>query len=310
MKKLLFYPMLALTVIVGCKSGNDEKTQASADTATAIVAPAVEVAMAGTKVKKTLNNVDSAQASILIANYKKGRAGKGMVVENVSYFFDRRMVIKILAYLAKEDGNIDGIRFYLGKSSATDAATVLLPITTKAGTGADKHIDYYDHDAGLFDTARVVTLRVNTKGTDPGAVLYEKCPTCPDLEKGCTLTKGSLPRSYAEKMIQGFDGRNMNTDAIWLPLDLFKNMAKEKSFNGIRVYFGTYPDGKYTPPGQPSYAGRNTLVLTYVDRDGMDDFNCNPMRVAAKSSDVNALDGGGSAGPPQNNGGLCPNNCD
>ncbi|MFD0752038.1 hypothetical protein ACFQZS_17925 [Mucilaginibacter calamicampi] len=301
--------MLAVTVMAGCKSGGDEKTAESNDTSAATTARTVEVATSGVTVKKTLNNVDSTEASALIATYKKAMEGQGMVVENASYFFNRRMVEKILAYLEKEGGNADGIRFYLGKKSATDAETMLLPVTTKAGSAANKHTDYYDHDEALFDTARIVTLRVNKKGTDPGAVLYDKCPTCPDLENGCKLTPGSLPRSYAEKMIQKFDGKNMNTNAIWLPLSLFKNMAKEKSFNGIRVYFGTYPDKTYTPPGQPSYEGRNTIVLTYVDRNGMDDFNCDPLPLA-KAKGVNALDGGGSAGPPQNNGGLCPILCD
>jgi len=300
--------MLAVTVMAGCKSGTDEKTTASIDSAGAVSATSVKVTLLGSTVKKTLNNVDSTEARTLIETYKKGREGQGMTVENVSYFFNRDMVRKMLAYLEKEGNVADGIRFYLGKKSATDAQTMLLLVSTKAGpAGGDKHVDYYDHDGGLFDTARVVTLRVNKKGTDPGAVLYNQCPTCPDIEKGCTLTKGSLPRSYAEKMIQGFDGTKMNTDAIWLPISLFKNMANERSFNGIRIYFGTYPDGTYTPPGQPSYAGRNTIVLTYADRNGVDDFDCSPS--LAKSKDVNALDGG-SSGPPQNNGSLCPNNCD
>jgi len=99
----------------------------------------------------------------------------------------------------------------------------------------------------------------------------------------------------------------MNTDAIWLPLSLFKNMAKEKSFNGIRVYFGTYPDGKYTPLKQPSYEHRNTIILTYVDRNGVDDFNCNPLPNSTQNS--NAKDGTGASGPPQNNGALCPYLC-
>ena len=308
MRKLLFYLMLAVTVMAGCKSGSDEKTEASSDTTVALTARTVEVTTSGTTVKKTLNGVDSTEASILIANYKNAREGQGVTVENVSYFFDRRMVEKILAYLEKEGSGVDGVRFYLGKKSGTDAETILLPVSTKAGSGAEKHTDYYDHDQLLFDTARVVTLRVNKKGTDPGAVLYDQCPTCPDLENGCKLTPGSLPRSYAEKMIQKFDGKKMNTDAIWLPLSLFKNMANEKSFNGIRVYFGTYPDGTYTPKGQPSYAGRNTIVLTYVDRNGVDDFNCSPMSV--KSQKVGGSGDDGAAGPPQNNGSLCPLNCD
>lgn len=308
MKKLLPFLMLAVIIMAGCNSGNDEKSGATTDTsAVAAEAVMVDVATSGTTEKKTLNNVDSATAKLWIENYKKARATPGMVVENVSYVFNKRMVNKILAYLSKEGGNVDGIRFYLAKKSTTDAETMLLLVSTKAGSDAEKHTDYYEHDKLLFDTARVVTLRVNKKGTDPGSVLYDKCPTCPDLENGCKLSKGALPRSYAEKMIQGFDGKNMNTDAIWLPLSLFKNMAMEKSFDGIRVYFGTYPDGTYTPPNQPSYAGRNTIVLTYIDKNGVDDFNCSPITI---KSQVAGKDGGGSAGPPQNNGGLCPNNCD
>jgi|GEM_PF-1629330 len=309
MKRLLPFLMLAVIIIAGCNSGSD-KTEATANDPSATATQGLVdtyIKTSGARVKKTLNNIDSATAQLWIDNYKKARATPGMVVENVSYVFNKRMVNKILAYLSRE-GNVDGIRFYLAKKSLTDTETMLLLVSTKAGAGADKHIGYYDHDELLFDTARVVTLRVNKKGTDPGSVLYDKCPTCPDLENGCKLSKGALPRSYAEKMIQGFDGKNMNTDAIWLPLDLFKNMAKEKSFDGIRVYFGTYPDGTYTPPNQPSYAGRNTIVLTYIDKNGVDDFNCKPS--SAKSQDVGALDGGGSAGPPQNNGSLCPNNCD
>ncbi len=309
MKRLLTFLMLAVIIVAGCNSGNDEKTGATNDTSAVVARPTVvEVTTSGTNVKKTLNNIDSANASLWIENYKKARATPGMVVENVSYVFNKRMVDKILAYLSKEGGNVDGIRFYLAKKSVTDAETMLLLVSTKAGSGTDKHIDYYEHDELLFDTARVVTLRVNKKGTDPGAVLYDKCPTCPDLENGCKLSKGALPRSYAEKMIQGFDGKNMNTDAIWLPLDLFKNMALEKSFDGIRIYFGTYPDGTYTPPNQPSYAGRNTIVLTYIDRNGVDDFNCSPISVKSK---ISGNDNDGSpAGPPQNNGSLCPHNCD
>jgi len=306
MKKLLFYLTLAVAIMAGCKSGNDEKTTESGDTSAAVTASAAKVVATGNTIKKTLNNVDSTEASVLISNYKKGREGQGMIVENASYFLNRRMVEKILAYMTKEGA--DGIRFHLGKKSAADAETMLLPVSTKPGSGASGHTDYYDHDEALFDTARIVALRINKKGNDPGAVLYDKCPTCPDLENGCKLTKGALPRSYAEKMIQGFTGKNMNTDAIWLPIDMFKGMLNERNFNGIRVYFGTYPDGKYTPPGQSSYAGRNTIVLTYADRDGIDNFNCDPLPASAQK--IAARDGGSAGGPPQNNGGLCPNLCD
>lgn len=308
MKKLLPFLMLAVILMAGCNSGSDQKSGAANDTsAVAAEQIMVDVATSGATEKKTLNNVDSATAKLWIENYKKARATPGMVVGNVSYVFNKRMVNKILAYLSKEGGDVDGIRFYLAKKSTIDAETMLLLVSTKTGASADKHTDYYEHDKLLFDTARIVTLRINKKGTDPGAVLYDKCPTCPDLENGCKLSKGALPRSYAEKMIQGFDGKNMNTDAIWLPLSLFKNMAREKSFDGIRVYFGTYPDGTHTPPNQPSYAGRNTIVLTYIDKNGVDDFNCT---LGTEKSEVVTMDDGGSAGPPQNNGSLCPNNCD
>jgi len=199
MKRLLSYLMLAISVIVGCKSGGDEKTKSASDSLAILTSltSAANVTVSGTMVKKTLNNIDSTRAKEWIENYQISKAITA--VENASYFLNERMVEKILAYLSKESSEADGIRFYLAKESSTDVETMLLLVSTKAGADSNKHIDYYEHDRLLFDTARVVTLRVNKKGTDPGAVLYDSCPTCPDLKTVANLQKELYPEAMPKK---------------------------------------------------------------------------------------------------------------
>ncbi|MDB5158256.1 MAG: hypothetical protein JWR50_2963, partial [Mucilaginibacter sp.] len=199
----------------------------------------------------------------------------------------------------------DGIRIYFAKKSINDPETSLLLVSTIDSASTQyTHHDYYGHSNGfLFDPQQTdLSIKATDSLNNLGAVLYRPCPACPGIDTTCISvnTAGAILRSYAEKMVKNFDGSNMNTDAVWFPIGLFKSMSDEASFNGIRVYLATYPDDLYLNKG------RNTFVLTTVNTTGKDYFYCDSnLKSFLKIHNTIVK----YKGPPKNNGSLCPINC-
>jgi hypothetical protein len=116
-------------------------------------------------------------------------------------------------------------------------------------------------------------------------------------------------------MVRKFKGRDMNTYAVWVPFHVLFAIANADKFSGLRIYLAIYHNNKHQK------IGRNTIVLTAVD-DKMKDidacltkaelkdlFNNNKeTRFKKFMTDPKKL--AKMLGDPQNNGSLCPHNCD
>lgn len=330
MKKLLPVIILAIVIIAGC-GGGDDTTKTNNSTSKDLAASGVtekttkNLALAtppsGPIVYKTLNGIDQKDAEAWILNFHNARTtNPNLKVEALSYFLNKEMVEKIVDLLNVEPNpttthTTDGIRFYLAKKTVGDPETMLLLVSTidSANTQYTHHDNYRHATSPLYDATSDIKIRPEKKWSQAGAVLYTHCESCPDIEPSCAnvVRIGSVPRSYAQSMVDEFNGRSMNTDGVWFPLQMFRDIIKQSAFNGIRVYLATYPDGKYSPSINEDYDGRNTFVLMSVDKTMKDDFVCDPQtakfEIIGKKIIRYRRPWGG---PAQNNGELCPDNCD
>ncbi|NNU33559.1 hypothetical protein HK413_04310 [Mucilaginibacter sp. S1162] len=165
------------------------------------------------------------------------------------------------------------------------------------------HHDYYDHLQSALHVSTVpLKIAVESENT-AGALLRKPCGNC-DFEPSCAALNrpGAIKRSYAEKMVKNFNGKVMTTHAVWFDAARLNEMAQGPGFAGIRIYMATYHDDTYNANG------KSTFVLTTVDNIGNDYFYC--------ESDTRSTEKGGNKvrynshfPPPENNGSLCPNNC-
>ncbi len=318
MKRLLSTLTLAGLMLAGCNhtgtktgSGSTYSLTPGAQAKNLTAQPPAPV------VYKTLNGVDKSDALQWIKNYHTAAitASPSARIKVVSYFLNKDMVTKITDLLTNEATSTaahktDGVRIYFAKKSATDPETILLLVSTIDSASTQyTHHDYYGHSAPvLYDPHQTdLAIKPDAAGSNAGAVLYNSCANCPPMDVSCVAVNypGSVLRNYAESMIQKFDGSNMNTDAVWFPISLFKRMRTGHSFGGIRIYLATYPDDTYGIGN----TGRNTVVLTTVDSTGKDYFYCESDTSRFEKSGKKIIRYRPQWGPPENNGSLCPNNC-
>jgi hypothetical protein len=308
MKRLLLTITLAALIAAGC--GPTSKTASKTDSSggNTVTTGAKQKALApAIVVYKTLNGFDEKDAKEWIRNDSIAFV-RHLPMDVVSYFLSDTMVIKLYNMLKTERATgvghkADGFRIYFAKKTVTDQETFLLIVATKdsSGVACCNHHDYYMHNfTDLFDPTVTLPIRVDKKGADTGALLYNTSGVGDDPSCTSVSYPNAIKRSYAEQMVQKFTGTNMNSRAVWFPLDVLKLLVTETSFKGMRIYPATYPDNTY------GYDQRNTFVLTTVDSAGQDYFNC------YKNKDYfnkNVNKYYPLWGPPLNNGSLCPINC-
>lgn len=308
MKKLLL--LAGVVMLLASCAGNknedatDSVSKSAADSiTTTTAAPAV--------VKKSLNGIDSLTAVQWIDNFYKSMNTNSKPTPT-SYFLNKDLVTRIVKILVDEGAGKkpDGVRIYFAKKSAADTDVLLILVSTVDSTTAggikNRHHDYYSHSSksALFDTIPTPTFKPTDfkiegkrKGYDTGALLYTACPTCQDRHPSCATVNspGAIRRRYAESMANSFGGGVFNTRAVWFPIKTFARMAAEKDFSGLRIYLSNYPDATY------GHLNRTTIVMTTVDSTGTDYFYCDPEK---KVMPLDKPDG-----DPENNGELCPANC-
>ncbi|PJJ83156.1 hypothetical protein [Mucilaginibacter auburnensis] len=311
MKKLLLLLLVSI-VVFSCDQKKDEEKKQTAVKKAAFTPhdPAGCPVPTGSIVYKTLNNVDCKEAEQWIVNYEEYIKKENHKIEPVTFLLTKKMVEDIVALLQKEKAKtpkIDGIRFYFAKEKPDAQETKLLLISTTDSTSAGYpglHHDYYRHE-NIFGTPKDFVIKPEPKWSTAGALLNSHCESCTDYDGNCNPADyiGAIKRSYAEAMVDEFNGRNMNTKAVWFDLEMFKKLVKEKHFNGIRVYMATYPNNEHST-GEV-IDGRNTLIITVVNDKLEDDFRCDTSATLLKDREASVF----YLGPPENNGGLCPINC-
>lgn len=301
MKKLFLLAGVAMMLACKGPSTNEAADSTATDTITAsdttTSTKMVQTAPDGF-VDRSLSNLDQNNVAVYIKNFQQGDCK----LQKSSYLFDSEMVKRALKLIMSEKG--DGIRFYFGKKSATDKDVILIPVSTKQSTVKGKHTDYYRHadTDDLFATgsasrpATNFTIGFKPGNTDPGAVLDEICVNCEDRHPTCSTLNypGAIGRHYAQRMVNNVGAATSVTHAVWFPTASIKRMVDETDCKSLRIYTATYPDNTY------NHDKRNTIILTTVGADGKDYFYCGAIKKPEK----------GKTGDTQNNGELCPDNCD
>jgi hypothetical protein len=274
---------------------------------------------------KTLNGVDQASADTMIRNFQATMTTDTRPVI-LNFFLSKDMLVKIVKLLDDEclaEGNAvhktDGVRIYLAKKTRTSPITLLL-VSTIDSTITDsnkwcKHHDYYAHSLkeDLYRYAPLPIISCDKLGNCPGAELYHSCG-CPD-DTSCYFPDHPhyLRRSVAEAMVQACHDHALTTKAEWFDKDMLKALSKDSKCQGIRIYFATHPKN------DPITIDENmdALVITTTHKDLIDTtiyrdyFDCKTLQSYFETSlklhpnwYLHPLS------PGQDNGELCPNNCD
>ena len=324
MKKLLTTLILPIIILTGCDrcnnstigntAGNTDSTTkdtAAADTGSAVqrmaaLAPPTDL------VYEALDGTPRDKALEMVKNFQS--ANRTIKYANESFLIDSNMLSAISKMLRAEKAvpvsangyKTDGIRIYFGLETPTSKKIRLILVSTTDSiphnSRQSKHHDYYGHSkAALHSVPLTITPETFTT---PGAALrgavlpgdYARNGNCIPV-----TIPGEILTSYAKHMVQNFKGQVVYTNAVWFNLERFERMLTEKDFRGLRIYMATYHDSAY------GSMGKSTFVLTTIDSTKADYFYCDPQ--VSKYEIVNKKLKS-YKGPTENNGELCPDNCD
>jgi hypothetical protein len=317
MKKLVFGIFIAV-IAVSCK-GN--KTSSQEEKAKALISSAMAY--------KTLNGIEATEAASRIQNFKD-LALLDVKPTIQSFWIKKEMLHDIVLMLDAEkqeqiaEGKpdvTDGIRIYFtsdGNATITThpIKTSIALVSTKDNgkSGEDlsscpsgrRHLDYYEHSANAILYTAITSFEQNCPGgpSCPGASLYN-CTSCSGLPS-CSATPHDIPLPIAIKMVADFHDHPINTNGEWFDLGLFEILDKETRHNGIRIYFATNPQSSYSALSQ-----RDAFIITTTEDPNntginTDYYDCNTA-IAYKELYQNKYSHPRT--PPQDNGELCPKNC-
>jgi len=286
-----------------------------------------------TAVSEALNGFSQSAADQMVKNTI---SENDSTPANTEVWFSKRVVDSVFSLLQQDSlafkldstsgiKQPDGIRIYFG--STTPTATVPLHynnniiVVSTYFNGVDtlgphnfveKHHDYFSHPqtAGLFSLDSVGGVVTNDHDTSNGALLYIKC-NCDTIKPCITTSDHDILRSIGEKMVQSFPGEPIAAIGEWFDIGMLRNLVQEmndENDDGIRIYFARGVSGinQAVDVGK----GRFVIVTTKQSKNPLtnaaihkDYFDCvHPITVSVRAP-------GKPAGPGQNNGELCPNNC-
>jgi hypothetical protein len=286
---------------------------------------------------QSLNGYTQADALQMIAPFQKQNTQPPQIT---SVWFDKRTVLKIDSLLNAEVSKkrTDGIRIYFAYDNSHQE-TIVIVSTKDSGIHNNQspekdnfHDDYYDHSISIPLSGEVC----HDLSCNGGALLYK---TSGDNDT-CIYTASNshyLTRTECENMAQGFASQkeNINTKGEWFDLKLVDAFADDiennPNIDGIRIYFARHPSNDRT-----GYEDEDAFVIvpTYTIANSnpainkQDYFDCFLSKDYFSKADVRfrkikshvkkgkskfklfnfkfkAYDSGGG----QDNGELCPYNC-
>jgi hypothetical protein len=296
---------------------------------------------------QSLNGYPEATAKTMIAPFLGNRIGS-QAPEMASVWFDRNILLAMDALLDSEVAKrrTDGIRIYFAYTN-THQATIVIVSTQDTGIPNQKslendnyHEDYYNHSsaATLYNNMQIPILGDVCYGSScDGAALYTPSN---DIDT-CVYTATNphyLPKAQCAAMVLGFVAQkeNVNSSGEWFDLKLIDAFAKEindKPFiDGIRIYFGRYASDHEFYPNKDAFVIVPTETIpnsnpTISRQDYFDCYMANDYFLTQKNETrVRKLKHLKSkkrhfklfhfefktnpAGGGQDNGELCPDNCD
>jgi len=206
----------------------------------------------------------------------------------------------------------DGIRIYFAKATPSSQITLLIVSTIDSNNIVCNHHDYFAHDPNALLYSSGLTFNLNPEPINsPGTQLYH-VSGIPD-DPSCDFTKNPnyIHRAIAEKMVMGCHDHVLTTKAEWISLKVINGMSSEKNCDGIRIYFATHLSDDLIPENQ----NKDGFILTTTHKDSLgvynDYFDCEEttylnefLKGPKEKNIVYSIDSA-----PEDNGSLCPNNC-
>jgi len=289
------------------------------------------------KVNVTLNGVEEKEACAMIEHFNKIKANDTHPLPT-SVWFDKSTIDAIVNLLHKEQatdlknqkpnakdkqfGITDGIRIYFACDKSANQyplqTTILLISTKDNGPSTDPtcwskrlHKNYFEH---TIDVQTLKDYKVCHDGVKCGGDrLYKFCFPCLS-DPFCKLPGNHhMDKAKARWMVKSFEVHyhSINTKSEWFDLGVFENISTSARAKGMRFYFGTHLKNK-----KDSLRLRDALIVTpteYNKRAKTDDdyFDC-------KETKTYWLDYFkhyhkylySYSSQAQDNGELCPSNCD
>jgi len=238
-----------------------------------------------------------------------------------SVWFSSQMISRMVTLLVKEK-KADGVRFYFTaylSASGNDETSIALvstytdtPVHYKDQSG---HRDYFDHDVSddyfVKDPASIA-VNVDHDDCGGGARLYGDISSTildciNDDEHYITVdeAKDWVQRCRDKK-------HPFNTVSEWYDIGLFKKLVYDGDYDGIRIYFCRKKGFLGV------LRGRNRLLVVTTKADPnnnkvhIDDYDCQKngfLWTNKKLDEEKEFLKKFLAAPPQDNGELCPKNC-
>ncbi len=310
MKKLILLPtLLILVIFCNCKP----KITAT-NTALPLTPP-------GT-VHQTLDGIDSARAVAMIDTFQKYVKTIKPVMYN--FLIKKDTLYKIIKVLTDEydyeiknhlKDTTDGIRIYFGSDPKIFSSVSILLVSTFHSDKIDHHYDYYTHS----DTSGLIKLKLNGEPgvlatLSTGAALYSTCDTCKD-DTNCDYNHNPhyLKRHVAEKMVQNYGKYTpvKQTYAEFFDLKMLQAFLKDPKCDGIRIYFAQHLPTDSVYPSRicfvitttQKYSGSQTIYTDYFDCKTLQAYFMDYKKRYPNTWYEKPLY------PGQDNGELCPDNC-
>jgi len=212
-------------------------------------------------VYKTLNGIDSARATLMIATFAQ-YYDKDISDKSVSAWYSKDQIKNIYDILiAEESKGADGVRIYFGcdppSTGSTKLKTSILLVSTKGRTisppDANKsdHGDYYAHETSALgsQTGNAIDDDAGNVYSQGGLLYGSVMPgkdTCKDPSKHYINVQ--LAYNWVQNRREN-NGKNdkspFNTKSEWFPMCFIKgifgtivNGNNGSVFSGLRIYLG------------------------------------------------------------------------
>lgn len=342
MKKLLSVvsSVFIVCIFISCNSPKTDKTVATNSNGNSKSTTPENLSI-------SLNGIDSALAMRMINHFDSIKS-KDKSPTPLSVWISKNEIHAIIDLLDSEIKNekptqgtgdnagddmmgiTDGIRIHFAcDPNAVDlqnTTSIILVSTKDHGIYNDascpsgkKHLDYFTHssDAALFKMGNINGLPCNGKSNCSGSLLYSLlCTKCVDDPK-CPWSPHNILVKQARKMVRNFGKQTINSNSEWFDLSMWKTLDRDTTVSGIRIYFATNSKCKNDASEyEKKKSLRDGFVITptkYNKDSGVheDNFKCNSgidyfrSYVSFYKNDKYRK----LLGPNQDNGELCPNNC-
>jgi len=288
--------------------------------------------------KISLNGVDSTDAFKMQAQFLTYR-DQDKYPTRETFWFNRTAMLNIYNLLTKEreyesahgisefsKGFTDGIRIYFASDTSVSKGHLInsiIMVSTKndgkypPAPSGYKHLDYYSHSKTdiLFGNLRVIRGEPSQRNIlkNKGQNLYNVCAYC-DTTPPCDTTKPHyITQRKAHNMVSHFGTHPISTKSEWFDYNLIKDLALDDVHDGLRIYFARHPKKFKSKPDTNAKKEAFILITTRVDNNnktGHDDyFDCQTTGQYFGLFDKENLTGGSVTAGGQDNGELCPDNC-